>query len=155
MGTWLQLQLKVKEKFSEIMHTKEQQDVSMQISHGIKVQLVVELGICHHRNSFVNGLLSSQRFYLLGTHCQWFLSQFYCKLLSKDVCNGGNELGDCVFNNFRGTNFFYNWQVKNIMSVVGPNKNSQLNYCENYYAHSITFVFFLIHPSLKRKGKKY
>ena len=40
------------------------------------------------------------------------------------------------------------------MSVVGPNKNSQLNYCENYYAHSITFVFFLIHPSLKRKEKK-
>ena len=40
------------------------------------------------------------------------------------------------------------------MSVVGPNKNSQLNYCENYYAHSITFVFFLLHPSLKRKGRQ-
>ena len=40
------------------------------------------------------------------------------------------------------------------MSVVGPNKNSQLNYCENYYAQSITFVFFLLHPSLKRKGRK-
>ena len=35
------------------------------------------------------------------------------------------------------------------MSVVGPSKNSQLNYCENYYAHNITFVFFFsIHPSL-------
>ena len=40
------------------------------------------------------------------------------------------------------------------MSVVDPNKNSQFNYCESYYAHSITFVFFLLHPSLKRKGRQ-
>ena len=40
------------------------------------------------------------------------------------------------------------------MSVVGPNKNSQLNYCENYYAHSITFVFFYYTLHLKEKEEK-
>ena len=40
------------------------------------------------------------------------------------------------------------------MSVVGPSKNSQLNYCENYFAHNITFVFFFFNTPFTLKNKK-